>query len=452
MIHETLPEPGIGDITMKIAFIRPSMTGKQSSDALKPMVFAILHSLTPKDVTTVFHDEHVEKLPETIDADAVVFSVETLAAKRAYVLAAQYKEKNPSLKIIMGGVHPTVVPEEALRYADSVVTGDAEPIWCNLITDLRNDSLKPLYTSANDYMLTFDKTDHSIFRGKKYIKIGVVQWKRGCVHNCNFCSIKAFYKSCVVEREINDVIKEIADAKEKIIFISDDNLLHDRTKLKLFLTELSSLKPKKKWGCQISINVAKDPEILALLKKSGCIMAVVGFESLDDANLSEIGKKQRSEEYDNAVRIMHSFGIMIYATFIFGCSNDTPASFSRVYDFVMKHKLAIVNFNPLMVMPGTSLYDELSKQGRLIDPQWWLADTYDYGDATHYPDKMTPEQLAKGCKQHRYKFYSLRSILWRALNPVNIKHLLIFTLINVISYIEVRRKHKLIHGGGGSHL
>ena len=421
------------------------MTGKQSSDALKPLAFTILSGLTPNDITTVFYDECVEILPDSIDGDVLVFSVETLAAKRTYSLAKQYKQKSPHLKIIMGGFHPTAVPDEVLLYADSVVVGDAESVWGNLIADLESDTLKPLYTATNDIMLPYNKADHSTFTGKKYARIGVVQWKRGCLFNCDFCSIRAFYKARIIEREINDVICEIAAMKEKIFFIADDNLLHDRNKLKIFLTELVPL--KKRWGCQISINVAKDLEILELMKKSGCIIAIVGFESLSDSTLTEIGKKQRVSEYDNAVRVIHSYGIMFYATFIFGYSNDTLDSFGQVYDFVMKHKLAIVNFNPLMVMPGTALYDELNKQSKLIDPKWWVSDKYKYGDATHYPDKMTPKQLAEGCKKLRYKFYSLRSILWRALNPVNIKHLLTFTLINVISYIEIRRKQRLKHGG-----
>ena len=421
------------------------MTGKRSSDALKPLVFAILNGLTPSDVSTEFYDECIEKLPDTIDSDAVVFSIETLAAKRAYALAKQYNQGNSRLKVIMGGFHPTACLHEALLYADSVVTGDAEPVWGNLIADLKKGSLKPLYTSTNDIMLPFAKIDYSIFEGKKYAKVGVVQWKRGCVHHCNFCSIKAFYQSGIIEREIADVIKEIADAKEKIIFVADDNLLHDRAKLKLFLTKLAPL--KKKWACQISIDVAKDLEILDLMKKSGCIMAIIGFESLNDSTLTEIGKQQRAAEYDNAVRVIHSYGIMFYATFIFGYSNDTLDSFKHVYGFAMKHKLAIVNFNPLLVMPGTALYNELREKGRLIDPQWWLADTYKYGDATHYPDKMMPEQLAEGCKKTRYKFYAFQSILWRALNPVNIKHLLVFALINIISCVEIRRKQKLRHGG-----
>jgi len=257
--------------------------------------------------------------------------------------------------------------------------------------------------------------------------------------------VHAFYGSKVREREISDVIQEIAGAKEKIFFITDDNLLYDREKLKVFLTELAPL--KKKWGCQISLNVAKDPEILELMKKSGCLMVVTGFESLSDSTLTAIGKQQSVKEYDEAVRIIHSYGIMFYATFLFGYPDDTIESFDRVYDFAMKHKLAIANFNPLMVMPGTFLYDESSKKGKLIDPQWWISENYSYGDATLYPEQMTPEQLALGCKRLRYKFYSVWGIFLRAFKAVNIKHLFVFKLINLISYIEIRRKQRLKHGG-----
>jgi len=430
---------------MKITFIRPSMMGKQSSDSLKPLVFAILCGLTPKGVHTAFYDEGVEKLPDIIDGDAVVFSVETLTSKRAYALARHYKQQNPYIKVIMGGFHPTAVPDEALLYADSVIIGDAEPVWPIVMSDLQASALKPRYKSENGFILPFARANHSIFVSKKYANIGVVQWKRGCVYNCNFCSIRAFYKSCVTEREIDDVIEEIAAAREKIIFIADDNLLHDRAKLKIFLTRLASL--KKKWACQISIDVAKDPEILSLMKKSGCIMAIVGFESLNDTNLVKIGKPQRVALYDDAVRAIYSHGIMIFATFVFGSPNDTVAGFDDVYKFVMKHKMAITNFNPLLATPGTALYDELNAQNKLIHPSWWLSDNYNYGDATHYPEKMTPLQLAQGCKKLRYKFYSAKSILRRAINPVNIRHLLIFLLINIVSYIEIRRKHKLKHGG-----
>jgi len=368
---------------MKITFIRPSMAGKQSADALKPLAFMILNSLTPKTEIVEFFDERIEKLPHYIDSDVVCFSVETFSAKRAYKLAIKYKKQNPKIKVIIGGFHPTACPDEASEFADSVILGDAEPIWGQVIKDLKNNELEPQYISSNSYMLPFNKMDKSIFSSKKYANIGVVQWKRGCAFNCNFCSIYSFYKSCIIERDIDDIINEIKNMKEKVLFIADDNLLHDKSKLKEFLIKLLPL--KMKWVCQISINVTNDDEILRLMAKSGCIVMLVGFESLNMKNLIEIGKKQNvaTNDYGKAIKKIYFHGIMIYATFIFGYPHDTLESFDEVYEFAMKHKFLVANFNPLMTMPATDLYSELLGKGKLINEKWWLSDDYNYGDATH---------------------------------------------------------------------
>ena len=429
---------------MKITFLRPSMNGKQSSDALKPVAFAILAGLTPKDFDVYFYDERVEKLPEIIDGDAICLSVDTFSAKRAYFWAENYKKHNKNIKIIMGGFHPTACPEEAEKYSDCVVVGDAEPVWEQVINDLRNGALKRRYISSNSYMLPFNDMCQTVFNDKKYANIGVVQWKRGCVGRCDFCSIHSFYKSCVTEREIDDVIDEIKNLKEKILFIADDNLLYDKIKLKEFLIKLIPL--KKKWGCQVSINITNDDDILRLMAQSGCILMIIGFESLNADNLAKIGKKQNSD-YCRAIQKIYSHGIMIYAAFIFGYPNDTLDSFGQVFRFAMKHKFAITNFNPLMAMPATDLYNELKKQGKLIDEQWWLSDDYSYGDAMHRPEKYTAEELTQNCKRLRYKYYSVFGILRRIFNPVNLRRLPVFLLLNVISGIEIRRKQKSGLGG-----
>jgi radical SAM superfamily enzyme YgiQ (UPF0313 family) len=309
------------------------MAGNHSSDALKPLVFVILCSLTPKDFDVAIYDERIEKLPSVIDGGAVCFTVDLYSAKRSYALADHYKKHNPNIKIIMGGFHPTACPEEVGMHSDSVVVGDAEPVWKQVIEDLRNDTLKPRYISTNTYMLPFAMMDPSVFKDKKYAKVGVIQWKRGCANRCNFCSIHSFYKSCVTEREIDDVISEMKSMKEKILLIADDNLFHDKAKLKEFLIKLIPL--RKKWGCQVSLNVTNDGEILELMARSGCIIMLIGFESLNVHNLIEIGKNQNTD-YDVAIQKIYSHGIMIYATFIFGYSHDTIHSFDQVYKFSMK--------------------------------------------------------------------------------------------------------------------
>ena len=423
------------------------MSGRQASDALKPLAFMILNSLTPKEIDVDFFDERIEKLPHDLDSDVVCFSVETFSAKRAYLLADKYKNQNPNTKIIMGGFHPTACPDETSNYADSVIIGDAEPVWENVIKDLLNNDLKRRYISSNSYMLPFSKMDASIFNNKKYAKVGIVQWKRGCAFNCNFCSISSFYKSCVLEREVDDVISEIKNIKEKLLFMADDNLLHDRAKLKEFLIKLMPL--KKKWVCQISINVTADDELLKLMAKSGCIIMLVGFESLDIKNLIKIGKKQNiaNNDYDNSIKKIYSHGMMIYATYIFGYPHDTLESFDIIYKFSMKHKFLVTNFNPLMAMPATDLYNELKADGKLINEKWWLSDKFSYGDSMHYPENYSAQQLAENCKKIRYKFYSGINIAKRMFNPVNFRHLPVFLLLNIVSAFEIRRKQKMKLGG-----
>jgi len=433
---------------MKITFIRPSIAGKQSADALKPLAFMILFSLTPKDINIEFYDECIEKLPQNIDSDAVCFSVETFSAKRAYLLASKYKNLNPNIKVIMGGFHPSAYPDEAGEFADSVIVGDAEPVWEQVINDLRNNELKHQYISSNSYMLPFAKMDKSIFDNKKYIgKIGTIQWKRGCVFNCNFCAVNSFYNSCVLERDVDDVICEIKNMKEKVLFIADDNLLHDRTKLKEFLTKMTPL--KKKWVCQISVNVANDDEILELMTKSGCMVMIIGFESLNVNTLDRIGKTQNvtNNDYSAAVKKIYSHGIMIFATFIFGTPNDTLESFDEVYAFAMKHKFLLANFNLLMATPGTELYAELQRGNKLIHKKWWLSDEYSYGDAMHRPDNYSPEQLARNCRNLRYKFCSAASILKRMFKLVNLRRLHLFLLLNIVSALGIKQKQNIKLGG-----
>ncbi|MBP8784457.1 MAG: B12-binding domain-containing radical SAM protein [Synergistaceae bacterium] len=432
---------------MKITFIRPSMAGEQSADALPPLAFMILSSLTPSCVDIEFFDERIEDLPLAIDSDVVCFSVEVFSAKRASLLASKYKKQNPGIKIIMGGFYPTACPDEAKEFADSIIIGDAEPVWEQVIKDLENNELKGQYVSSNSYMLPFSKMDKSIFANKNYFKIGVVQWKRGCAFNCNFCSIHSFYKSCILEREIDDVIEEIKHMKEKVIFITDDNLLHDKVKMKEFLGKLTPL--KKKWACQVSINVTNDDELLGLMAKSGCIVMLIGFESLNKENLMEIGKKQNiaCNDYESAIKSIYSHGIMIYATFIFGYPHDNLESFDEVYEFAMKHKFLIANFNPLMAMPSTDLYDELKAKGELVNEKWWISEEYCYGDAMHYPKNFSSEQLAASCKRLRYKFYSKQSIFKRMWNLVNLRYLPIFLLINIVLAVEIKRKQRVKLGG-----
>lgn len=175
---------------MKVTFVRPNLFEERSSDAMHPLCFAILKSLTPADVETAFYDERLEDIPFDEPTDLVAMTVETYTARRSYQIASQFRRRG--VPVVMGGYHPTFLPDEALQYADSVVTGDAEGVWQQVVEDARGGNLQPLYSRDGFAPLGGTQPDRSIFEGKRYTPVSLVQYGRGCRYNCNFCSIRAF--------------------------------------------------------------------------------------------------------------------------------------------------------------------------------------------------------------------------------------------------------------------
>lgn len=434
---------------MKIAFIRPSMLGGQSKDGMTPLIFAIIKPLTPPDIDIVFYDERVEPLPENFDADAVAMTVETFAARRAYKLALKYHAEGK--KVIMGGFHPTMLPDECLKYADTVITGEAEDTWAQVVNDLKSGTLKRIYKSNGKCNLSECKLDYSVFKGKKYHPIGLVQFSRGCRYACDFCSIHAFYGSNIRCKSIDCIIGEIRSMKEKYIFFIDDNIFSDKKAAKELFTALVPL--KKKWFCQISMDIAKDKEILALMKKSGCMVVLIGFESLDIENLKQMGKGANIEyqDYETVIENIYDAGIMIYGTFVIGYDKDTAQTAGKLCDFALEHHFAIANFNPLMPMPGTRLLDRLNAENRLTYDKWWINPDYRYGDAMLKPKGMSEAELTESCKNARFKFNTAGNIRKRLFGGKSNRHgfgnIGIYLLANIVSRAEIHAKQGKQLGG-----
>lgn len=417
-----------------------------STDAMKPVLFGIIKNLTPGEFEIDFIDERVEKLPDTIDSDIIAFSVETYTAKRAYILSKKYKKEDNI--IVMGGFHPTVMSDEALKYADSVIIGDAEDTWGKLLSDFKTGTVKEKYISDESSPLSFFEEDNSIYK-HKYYGVGVYQTSRGCKFDCDFCSIKTMYK-CVRRKSADDVVKELKNAKEKIIFFADDNLFYDESSAIELFRAIAPL--KKKWACQISMDVAKNDMLLREMKKAGCFLVLLGFESLNTENLDKMNKRANKSisNYDDVIKRIYSHKLLIYGTFVFGYDNDDDEIFNRTFDFVVKNRLAITNFNPLIPMPGTKVYKRMKSENRLIYKKWWLSDKYRYGETTYMPKNMTPDQLRDNCLKIRKKFYSFPCIIKRLFsNPVNFIpwNFIVFILVNIISHKEILTKQGQILGG-----
>ncbi len=427
---------------MKITFIRPNLYESRSFDAMHPMCFAILKSLTPADVTTAFYDERLEPLPLDEPTDLVAMTVETYTARRAYQIANSYRSRG--VPVVMGGYHPTFLPDEALQFADAVVVGDAEGVWPLVVEHARRGELQPIYRQAEFPSLAGSFPDRSIFKGKRYAPFTLVQYGRGCKYNCNFCSIRAFYGTVLRQRPVAEVIDELKNSRARSVFLVDDNIFVDVAKAAELFEALIPLKIR--WSCQVSIDIAHDPALVQLMARSGCINALVGFESLNRANLVQMRKawNLKYHDYQTSIKVFQDAGIMIYGTFVFGYDHDTVDAFDEAVDFAIRNKFYLANFNPLTPTPGADLYTQLAREKRLIFDRWWLDPAFRYGHATFHPRGMTADELTAGCLRARLRFNTYNSLVRRALAPkTNLRspyRFGLYLISNLISKREILSK------------
>ena len=417
------------------------MGNYRSTDAMPPLAMGILAARSTGHQVRFF-DDRTEVIPENLEADLVALSVETFTARRAYQIADGFRQRG--VTVVMGGYHPTFLPDEALLHADAVVSGDAEGTWECLLDDLSRGRLQRIYRGNNQALLEDVRIDRSIFAGKRYAPVEVAQYGRGCRFVCEFCSIHEFYGAQVRIRPADQFRAELAGLdNRRLLFLVDDNLFSTRTDLDTLLNVLKPL--GRRWACQISIDVARDPRLLDRLAEAGCCYVLIGFESLEVENLRQMHKpwNQVSGEYRKVVRELHARGIGVYGTFVFGYDQDTPDTIRRSLDFALEARLEIANFNPLTPTPGSALYARLKAEGRLISPQWWLDPEYRYGDPIFVPRLLTPAQLADDCFDAKRAFYAWSAIARRVLdNDIRFSWYsrIMTTVANLISRREVYRK------------
>jgi len=426
----------------RIALIRPNMGNYRSSDALPPLSFAILAARTPPEITVTVYDDRIEEIPENDNQDLVALSVETFTARRAYEIADSYRKRG--ITVVMGGYHPTLMSDEALQHADAVVIGDAEGCWENLLEDFCKGTLQKRYTGANERSLDDYRLDRSIFKGKKYFPVELVQYSRGCRFTCEFCSIDAFYKNTIRVRSVQSVVDEIGQLdRKKLLFFVDDNLFSSKTNLYALLDAIAPLKVR--WSCQMSIDVVKDEMLLDKMRDSGCIFVLIGFESLSEKNLQQMGKSwnRSSGEYVDIIKKFHQRGMAVYGTFVFGYDYDTLELIEKSLEFALKAKLEIANFNPLTPTPGSALYERLAKEGKMLCEKWWLDASYRYGNPIFNPRQITADCFAENCFEVKKRFYSWRSMAKRLMfsdTKFNFFRFSIVLFANIISRKEILRK------------
>jgi len=363
-------------------------------------------SSMPPFVKTRIVDEDVEPIDFGADVDLVGVSFMTFNAPRAYEIGDAFRRRGKP--VIFGGYHPSFLPREAIAHADAVCIGEAEPNVPQMIEDLRAGRLRSFYDAGPADLRRLPRVNRSLVRGSAYITPNVIQATRGCPYRCSFCSVAAFACYRFRTRPIEDVVAELASLGRFVLFM-DDNLTADREYAKELFARMVPL--RKQWFSQCGIGLADDAELLRLASASGCRGLFVGLESLSQQNLDAWGKHpNRARGYAAAIRGLHQAGIGIYAGLVFGMDADTRHVFQQTLTFLREARVDALQATILTPFPGTPLFAELERQGRIVDRDW---SHYDFGHVVFEPKHMDADTLRSGLAWLQSHFYSWPSVLGR---------------------------------------
>jgi len=377
---------------------------------------SIVAALTPEDVDVRILDARVEAVNYDEPVDLVGITGLTSEIPHAYEIADGFRKKGT--KVVMGGVHVSALPEEALQHADSVVVGEAELVWKQVIDDCRAGSLKRIYKADNFIdMKDVPVPRRSLLNYEMYTSFSTLQSTRGCPFKCDFCSVTTFFGNSYRCRPVEDVINEVKGLPDKKVVFLDDNIVGRPKYAKELMKALIPLNIK--WGSQGSITIAKDDELLSLYSKSGGKYIFIGFESLSEGNLDDVQKGWNTiKNYEAAIKKIHDAGIDIIGSFIFGLDNDTVSSFRTVLNFIMKNKIDNAMFNVLTPLPGTKLSEKLEKEGKIFNRDWA---NYHTGTVVINPVNMTADELQNGYYWIYRECYTWPNILKRVFrSPKNL--------------------------------
>jgi radical SAM superfamily enzyme YgiQ (UPF0313 family) len=397
-------------IFVKIELIVPAV---EENARIPNLALPILAALSPADVEISFTDDlltPIDLKKDLKEVDLVGITVLSKTALRAYDIADAYRRKG--IPVVLGGIHPTALPEEAKEHADSVVLGEAEEVWPHLIEDARMGNLKPFYRQEGYTDLSkIPIPRREILPKRGYLPLDVVQVTRGCPYRCEFCTVQKFFGEAYRFRPISDVVDEVRRLPHRWMMFNDDNIIGNPSYSVDLLKALVPL--KKKWFSQASLSGLKKIENVEWLAKSGCTSLLIGFESLSKKNLMTSKKFQNDPaEYREIIESLHRHGIAICGSFIFGFDEDDPSVFEETVSFAIQTKLFLAIYMILTPYPGTTFYDRVRNEGRLVQDQWWLLEMPEDYAPYFLPMKMSAEALREGWQRAWKEFYSFPSI-WK---------------------------------------
>lgn len=402
---------------MKIKLIAPhdfSESTLASPFKLQRVNLPLLAALTPPGHTITLVEEAFAPDDINEEVDLVGITVLTELCLRAYQIGDAYRRKG--VKVVMGGIHPTVLPEEALEHADAVVVGEAEGLWPHLVADAASGQLQRIYRAGTTTCLQgLPIPRRELFaeaKGKGYIPVPIgVETSRGCPNDCEFCCIGQTLGQKYRVRPVAEVIAEIEAIDSPHLFFVDDALGLDRKAAKQLFTEMIPL--RRRWLAQGTVSLAEDPELLALMKRAGCLGLLIGFESVQSETQHEVNKiKNLKIDFYEAMHRFHAEGFGILGCFVFGFDFENKDVFEQTLEFVMKSRMDCVQLRILTPYPGTRLYTRLLQEGRLFDRDWWLKG-YPPDTLLYQPTGMTADELVNGFARLNRQAYSIGAITKR---------------------------------------
>ena len=375
-------------------------------------------ALTPPEWQVTIVDEKVESLDLNQEADLVGITAMTTTVQRAYEIAAHFRQRG--IQVVMGGMHVSCLPEEALPRCDSVLIGEAEILWPTLLVDFEHKQLKPIYRHADGLpsLAELPRPNWNLYENKNYLPVHFVETTRGCPINCEFCAVTSAFGGKYRNRPQAEVLTELRGltpfdrgtfSLKNCVFFVDDNILSNRAYAREFLPRIADLKLNL-FG-QASLNIASDPEILKLCREGGCKGLFMGFESLSDETIASMGKRvNHPKQYFEVVQKIHDEGIGIDGSFVFGFDTDDERVFDRTLEFVLKAKIEVTYFSILTPYPGTRLHKRLVLEDRILTHDWSL---YDANHVVFKPKTLTADQLLEGYHRVFKEVYSIPSIFKR---------------------------------------
>ncbi len=424
---------------MKILFLSPGWPKGRLWGELcfkfPTLSLASLAAVTPQGWDVSFHDDAIRATDFDTDADLIALTAMTAQAPRAYELADAYRSQGKT--VVMGGFHASNLPDEALQHVDSVVVGEGELAWPQLLADYQAGCLQRIYRAESLIDTTLiPPARREIFKGSGHLFTNTIQTTRGCPFDCEFCSVTAFYGRKYRKRPVEQVLAELQELRKanSFVFFVDDNIVADR---RYSLPLFAGMKGMGlKWLSHAPIDFAEDQELLKAAGESGCVGMFVGFESLNQDSLAAMGKvTNKAASYKAYAQQFRDNGIGILGSFVMGCDGDTPAVFEQTLRFCEDARLEAAIFPILTPYPGTKVRQRLEAEGRIISNNW---QDYDMEHVTFQPRGMTVKELQDGYDQACRSFYSWGSI-YRRLFKLH-RSVQVFGPMNIGFRSAIRRK------------